>query len=213
MKIVNYGLLLLAFASIAAAPAQAKQPEIDTSDSALITVDGLYPVRHTRVDVAYAKPDLDLSQYSKVMVAPVSIAYDKRSFELSEEQLQRMDGYFRAALDEQLSENGYEVVTASGRDVLLVEASIVDLYVNRSAEPPVGRSKVFTATSGEMTLIGELKDSMSGETLVRFADRQRPRSYWSRSTSVSEWSEVSRAFRFWAGILHERLDVFHGPAN
>lgn len=210
MKTFNYGVLLLMLALMVGGIADAKEPEIDTSDSALVTVDGLYPVKHTRIDVAYAKPDLDLSQYNKVMVAPVSIAYKKRSFELGEEQIERMEEYFIAALNDQLTEEGYEIVGSPGPDVLLVEASIVDLYVNRPPERSVGRTTVFTASSGEMTLIGELKDSKSGEILVRFADRQQPRSHWARSTSVSEWSEVRRAFRFWAGILQERLDVFHG---
>lgn len=213
MNILNCGVLLLALTSMAAGVVHAKEPEIDTSDSALMTVDGLYPVTHTRIDIAHAKPDLDLSQYDKVMVAPVSVAYERRSFELTEKQVKRMDEYFVAALNDRLTEKGYEVVATPAPNVLLVEASIVDLYVNRPTEPSVGRSTVFTATSGEMTLIGELKDSMSGEILVRFADRRRPRSYWSRSTSVSEWSEVRRAFEFWADILRERLDVFHGSTN
>lgn len=213
MKITNYLFSIMAIALVIVAPASAKEPKIDTSDDALITVDGLYPVEHTRIDLAFAKPDLDLSPYNKVMVAPVAIAYKKESFELTEKQVERMDEYFVSALNEQLTENGYEVVTTPGRDVLLVSASIVDLYVNRPTKEPVGRSTVFTAESGEMTLIGELTDSMSGEILVRFADRRRPRSHWARSTSVAEWSEVRRAFKFWAGILHERLDVFHGSTD
>ena len=209
MKPINQIALLLILTLLVSAPAMAKEPEIDTSDPAKATVDGLYPVKHSRIDVAFAKPALDLSRYSKIMIAPVSIAYKKDSFELSEAQVERMDQYFLDALNDQLTENGYEVVATPGRDVLLVKANIVDLMVNRPAEPSIGRTTVFTATSGEMTLIGELKDSMSGEILVRFSDRQRPRSHWSRSTAVSEWSEVRRAFRFWAEILHKRLDVFH----
>lgn len=209
MKTKNVLFVLAATLLVSAGSLMAKQPEIDTSDSTRMTVDGLYPVKHTRFDVAFAKPDFDLSPYDKVLVAPVSIYYKRDSFELTEKQVAKMEKYFFAALNDQLTEKGYEVVNTPGQDVLLVEASIADLYVNRPTEPSIGRTKIFTASSGEMTLIGELRDSLSGEILVRFADRQQPRSHWAQSTSVSEWSEVRRAFKFWTGILHDRLEAFH----
>lgn len=204
-------IVIATVASILAStgPALAKKPVIDTSDEARMTVDGLYPVVHGRMDEAFAKPDLDLSPYTKVMVAPAGIAYRRNSIELTEDQAEKMLRYFHEAFVRQLADRGYPLVEAAGPDVLLVEADIVDLSVNRPTEPSIGRTEIFTATSGEMTLIGELKDSESGEILVRFADRQRPRSYWMRSTSVSEWAEVRRAFDFWARILRDRLDAFH----
>lgn len=202
-------IAIVAAALATTGTAWAKKPVIDTSDASRMTADGLYPVVHGRLDEAFAKPDLDLSPYTKVMVVTPGIAYRRDSFELTDEQAAKMVRYFHEALAEEFEESGYSVADAAGPDVLLVEANIVDLTINRPTGPSVGRTKIFTATSGEMTLIGELKDSSSKEILVRFADRQRPRSHWSQSTSVSEWSEVRRAFRFWAGILRDRLDTFH----
>lgn len=213
MKTLVQVTAIALFAIGAAEIASAKEPVIDTSDPSKMTVDGLYPVKHSRIDVAFAREGLDLGPYDAVMVAPVSIAYQRRSHVLSNDQVERMGQYFTETLSEELNDNGYQLVTSPGASVLLLEASIVDLKINRPTKPPVGRTTVFTAESGEMTLIGELKDSMSGQILVRFADRQRPRSYWAQSTSVSEWSEVRRAFRFWAGILTERLDAFHSAAE
>ena len=182
-----------------------------TSDKApTTTVDGLRLVEDTRTDVVYEKPGMSLAGYDKVLLGPVSIAYKRGSAELTDRQTARMRREFREALEEALAEGGYALVTEPAREVLLVEAGIVDLYVNRPTRPSAGRDVLFTATSGEMTLVGELRDSVSGEVLVRFGDRERPRSYWQRSTSVSEWSEARRAFRFWAGILREGLDRFHG---
>lgn len=195
---------------LAATPALAKKPTIDTSDASAMTVDGLYPVKHGRLDYAVAKPDFDLGQYDKVKVVQPTIAYRRNSYELNEKQAQQLINYFNEAVTERLEESGYTVVDSVGRDVLLVESNIIDLEVNRPTEPSVGRSSIFTASSGTMTLIGELKDSMSGEILARFADKQQPRRYWAESTRVSEWSEARRAFKFWAKILGERLDAFHG---
>ncbi len=213
MKTLVQVMAIALFAIGAAGIASAKEPVIDTSDPSKMTVDGLYPVKHSRIDVAFAREGLDLGPYDEVMVAPVSIAYQRKSHELSDDQVAQMGRYFSETLSEELSESGYQLVTSPGANVLLLEANIVDLKINRPTKPSVGRTTVFTAESGEMTLIGELKDSMSGQVLVRFADRQRPRSYWAQSTSVSEWSEVRRAFRFWAGILTERLDAFHSATD
>ncbi|MDJ0751803.1 MAG: DUF3313 family protein [Woeseiaceae bacterium] len=209
MEIRNVLTAVLFSVLVVTSSAWAKKPVIDTSDSSQMTIDGLYPVVHSRLDEAFAKPDLDLSEYAKVMIATPDIAYRKRSSELSDEQAVRMIRYFHEAVTAELEDGGYSLVETAGTDVLLIEANIVDLMINRPTEPSIGRTTVFTATSGEMTLIGELKDSTSGEILARFADRNRPRSYWSQSTVVSEWSEVRRAFKFWAGILGDRLNAFN----
>ena len=200
---------LLAALLFAATPAMAKKPTIDTSDKSAMTIDGLYPVKHGRLDYAVAKPDFDLGRYNKVKVVQPTIAYQRNSYELSEKQAQKLIEYFNEALSERLVESGYTVVDSVGSDVLLIESNIIDLEINRPTEPSVGRTSIFTASSGTMTLIGELKDSMSGEILARFADKQQPRRYWAESTRVSEWSEARRAFNFWAKILGERLDAFH----
>lgn len=209
MKISIWLLSLIVSAFVASEPAAAKKPTIDTSDESRMTIDGLYPVKHSRLDDAFAKPDFDLSQYTKVKVVEPGISYRRKSFELSEQQSEKLVRLFTETLEAQLQKGGYELVDSVGRDVLLVEANIIDLQINRPTEPSVGRTSIFTASSGEMTLIGELKDSVSGEVLARFADKQRPRSHWAESTSVSEWAEARRAFRFWAKILGERLDAFH----
>ena len=202
------GAIVAAFL-VTATPALAKKPSIDTSDQSTMTIDGLYPVMHGRLDYAVAKPDFNLGQYNKVKVVQPTIAYRRNSYELSEKQAQKLIEYFNEALSERLVESGYTVVDSVGSDVLLIESNIIDLEINRPTEPSVGRTSIFTASSGTMTLIGELKDSMSGEILARFADKQQPRRYWAESTRVSEWSEARRAFRFWAKILGERLDAFH----
>lgn len=191
----------------------ATDPVAQVSDSSSLTVDGLRPVTNSRLDEAFAVPGLDLSPYTKVMVAPGDISYHRDSYELTDRQVAMMSRYFGEALIDELEEGGYSLVNSAGPDVLLVEVDIVDLMVNRPTEPSVGRTTIFTATSGEMTLAGKLRDSTSGELLARFEDRQRPRSYWSRSTSVSEWSEARRAFDFWAEILRERLDAFHDRSS
>ena len=187
------------------------EPMVNTEPGAYVSPDGLYMVENARMDIVMVKPDLDLTQYDSISLAPVSIAYKRGSYELTNEQHEQMLATFNEVLAEELDEGDYDMTTQTGPNVLQANVKIIDLYVNRPTDMRTrsSRDRIFTATSGEISLIGELRDSESGELLVQFADRNQPRRYWAESTSVSEWSEVRSAFRFWADILKTRLDYFH----
>ena len=70
-------------------------------------------------------------------------------------------------------------------------------------------------TKGEATLVLELQDSQSGETLARAVDRRAadplddPGTNVSRVTSVEAWSEVRRVARRWASTVTRRIDQLH----
>ncbi len=50
-------------------------PSIDTSPEAEVTFDGLYPVKGGTASAAWARPDADISRYSKIMLQGVGIEY------------------------------------------------------------------------------------------------------------------------------------------
>ena len=50
-------------------------PVVDTSAEAEVTFDGLYPVKGGSADAAWARPNVDISQYSKIMLQGVGIEY------------------------------------------------------------------------------------------------------------------------------------------
>jgi len=70
---------------------------------------------------------------------------------------------------------GYQVVTEPGPDTLLVIPAIVDLYITAPDTNVAARSRTYTANSGRMTLVLELRDSVTGETLARVVDSQSGR--------------------------------------
>ena len=53
----------------------AREPSIQMGPNAEVTVDGLHRVDDSKMALAYVKPDVDLSGYTKIMLDPVSIAY------------------------------------------------------------------------------------------------------------------------------------------
>lgn len=176
--------------------------------SAVTNDEGLVRIENSRFDDVWILPNFDLLSYDSVIVAPPTITYEhaRPDNELTSRQTELMTRYFREALEETFAEN-YRLVSEPSVRTLRVHANIVDLNVNVPTEPPMfGRSRVFTASSGEMTLSAEVFDANSGELLARVIDREAPRTYWHEVTSISEWADVRQAFYFWSGIAKRRMD-------
>ncbi len=72
----------------------------------------------------------------------------------------------------------------------------------------MGRGDVYLSSVGEITLILEVVDSMSGEVIVRAVERRAlDRSGMAmRSSTVNTWAEVRRVTRRWATTLRDGLD-------
>jgi hypothetical protein len=194
-KVISTGMVVAAAGCASSPP-----PTLQTGPEAEVTVDGLVRVDNPVVAVAYRKPDLDLTPYTRFMLDPVEVAYQKdpgnvrrsgyagagNNFALSTSQMESFRGRFQEAVVEALTEDdGYELTT----------------------EPAV-----YTRSYGLVTLVLDLHDSQSGEILARAADRRDPtRDTSSSLASVNTAmvrSDVNRLFRHWADLLRERLDAF-----
>ncbi|HWM29537.1 MAG TPA: hypothetical protein VNQ14_13830, partial [Woeseiaceae bacterium] len=66
-------LACLALVAVVAGGCASKPPEIDTSPGAETTFDGLHRVANARADEAWARPGLDLSGYTKIMLENAGI--------------------------------------------------------------------------------------------------------------------------------------------
>ncbi len=200
-----------------AATVLAQQPK--NLDEAM-SYDGLQKINIKGIDMAYALPGATLSGYSKVMIDPIGVRFHKdwkptvpgstRSLSPSDQQKIR-DKVAKVVSDafvEELKKGGYTVVTEPGPDVLLVRAAIVNLYVTAPDVMTPGRTKVYTVSAGEMTLIAELADSETGETIARVLDRYQARTTGSfqLSSGVFSASEGRSAATSWARILRGELD-------
>jgi len=201
------------------------EPTLQTGPNAEVTLDGLVRVDNAAVPVVYVKPDMDLKPYTRFMLDPVEVAYKKDpgnrrssgvagaegNFALTPSQMENLRNTFQETIVEALTrDNGYELVTEPGPDVLRVTAALLDLVV-RVPTDRSGRQDVFTRSYGEVSLILELRDSQSGEILVRAGDRQDPtRDADIRMAEVSPSyvrADTLRLFRYWANLFRERLDA------
>jgi hypothetical protein len=68
-------ILLLVAVCFFAVGCATKSPTAKTGPDAEATFDGLYEYENTRVDVAWAEPDLDLSGYWKIIPVNLGIEY------------------------------------------------------------------------------------------------------------------------------------------
>ena len=224
-KIFSTGILV-AVAGCASTPTP--PPTLQTGPDAEVTVDGLVRVDHAVVPVAYRKPDMDLSQYTRFMLDSVEVAYQRDpgnrrrspmggggdNFALSPSQMETLKGMFQEAVVEALTkDDGYELTTESGPDVLRITASLIDLVV-RVPTDLGGRQDVYTRSYGLVSLILELRDSQSGEILVRAGDRRDPTrgtsNHLAEVSPVFVRADMNRLFQYWADLMRERLDAFRG---
>ena len=212
----------LALAAGCSAPA----PVIDADAP---TYDGMVPVRDSGLKEAWLKPDIDLSRYEQMLLLPVEVQFravrpaalsavgrsQDREFPLSPADQQRLVDTVTGVFREELAKSRHlALVTESGPDVLLVRTSLLDIVSKVPPEEP-GRSEIYLDEVGAATLVLELQDAQSGETLARAVDRRAadPVDYTgtnvSRVTSVQAWTEVRRVARRWASLVTQRIDQLH----
>jgi hypothetical protein len=116
----------------------------------------------------------------------------------------------REEFEKELVEAGIEQAQAPAEDVLEIVVSVKDLFAVAPDLQRVGQSDVYAVSAGEMTLVGELRDSVSGEAEFRFYDNQqgdqrtmRPRRiYWNENES-----EARRIARDWAQLMRKAVQA------
>jgi hypothetical protein len=191
--------------------------------------DGLVLQTGTRLGAVWVKPDAEIVAYRSVMIDPVEVSF-ARNWDPNRggrSQLGRLDAgdmaaiqagvadLFRETFRAELERGGYQLVDVAGPDTLRVTAAIVDLYVNAPDTMTAGRSRTYTANSGRMTLVAELRDSMTGEILARAVDARSGRSTgtWNVTNRVTNTADARRAMGIWATALRQALDEMYGRAT
>lgn len=205
-------------------------PVVDTSAEAEVTFDGLYPVKGGSADAAWARPNVDISQYSKIMLQGVGIEYRPGGesgrlysaasridhFEITDEQKRKFEEVLREAFLKELGRSEhFTIVDEAGPDVLLIRGGLLDV-VSFVPPEPIGRGGIYLSRVGEATLVLEIRDSVSEAIFVRAVDRRAAENTargFSESNPVTNKVEVRRMASTWARLLRERLDALAAPAT
>lgn len=221
--------LALAFLSLASGGCATPTPTIDSGPNAEVTFDGLHEVQNSAADKAWAMPDLDLSGYTKIKLQSAGIEYrpggesgrgsmsrsSSGPFEITVEQKARFQEIVGQILLEELGKSErFTLVKEPGPDVLLIRGALLDV-VSYVPPEPMGRSEIYLTEIGEVTLVLEIRDSITDAILVRVIDRDSigDDGMMRNSNRVTNTSEVKQVIRRWTSTLRDRLDSFSGYAN
>ena len=226
MKLIGPILLVFLLAGCASST-----PTLDTSPDAEVTFDGLFPVKGGSFDAAWARDDVDLTKYTKLMLEGVGVEYrpggeggrmwqartTAQHFEVTERQKAEFEALMAEVFTEELGKSKkFTIVDEPGPDVLLIKGALLDVV--SFVPPDVGtssRDRIYLSRVGEATLVLELRDSITEAILARAIDRRAAESQWnfSESNRVRNRSEVRRLAATWARMLRTRLDEFGGAVD
>ncbi|TYK66187.1 DUF3313 family protein [Colwellia echini] len=186
--------------------------------------DGLALVKSTTSTVAYEKAGLDLSEYTKVLILPSTVAFKKdwqkvynRSqsspgTRVTDADVMRMKTETANILDEVfnkefLTDKDIKIVTEVTSNTIILKPAIVNLDVT-SADNNGGNSRTVTQETGGATLYLEAFDGVSGEILARVvtsaAASDMTQQYW--SSGVTNKASATNMFTKWAKALVAKFE-------
>jgi hypothetical protein len=184
------------------------------------TWDGLVEVNSRRMDAAFLAPGADFRPFKKVMIDEPEVAFRQNwlrdvnrsmsSGRVTEADAQRIiqsvETDVTQIFAEEFRRGGYEVVTQPGLDVLRLRSAVLDLVVNAPDVRTSGRSRTFTASAGEATLVLEARDAWGNSLLARAVDRRETRRIAGQANRVTNTADFRALARDWARISVRKLD-------
>jgi len=211
--------ILLTFAAMAIAGCSSAPATIQEGPNAEVSFDGLHAVDNSAFRQAWADPDIDFSRYNKIMPGGAFFEYravkktssttrarsSGREFYIDEDAREKLKEEVSTIFNEELAKSTrFTVADAPGPDVLIIRGGLHDV-----PPEPIGRGNIYLSSVGEITLILEVVDSMSGEVIARAVERraaERGGGMAVQANTVTTWAEVRRLTRRWATTLRNGLD-------
>jgi hypothetical protein len=190
--------------------------------------DGLVRQSGTRLDAVFLKPGAQIGAFETVLLDPVSVSFasnwDPNRGTRSIGRLSAADiagikddlaRLFQETFRAELGRGGFKLVEEAGPQTLRATAAIIDLYVTAPDAMSPGRTRVYTANTGRMTLVIELRDSVTGEILARAVDQQSGRGtgMWTVTNSVMNTADARRAIGVWASSLRRAMEDVYPQAR
>lgn len=196
------------------AQAESELPEVSS--------DGLHLLKTSKVRVAYVKPGVDLTHYSKVKLLDCYVDFKKnwqKEYNLDEVGLSgqvkdkdaekikdKLAAEFRTVFTESLTKAGYPVVEDIGSGVLLLRPALLNVDVSAPDILTAGPSRTLVKSAGDMTLFLELYDASTSTLLARIIDpRADNQAYAKLASGVTNKAAADRILRTWANLLAENL--------
>lgn len=175
------------------------------------TYESFRPVQNPNVDIVYVGSTADFSGYRRLMIEEMGIFFPTGAAP-SDTDIQRVRSAFQNAFRTQVA--GYDIVTSPAEDVLKVKASLLDLRNATALDlPDISHDVNRILEPGKLTFMIEMRDSRSGNLLLRAADTEKsPRIDLAEGDSANA-NEVNAAAQHWAQLFRNFLDTNLRPAT
>ena len=202
-----------------AAPSTA-EPRTRAEAAAAWSEDGLERREVRGLDLLYVRLGADLSVYRRIWLRPVEVSF-QRDWARAQERatgtrirprdFQQVRDDMVAAVQSQvareLQRDGYVLADGPAEDVLELRVRVTELYLNSADLPSANMVRNYTLSFGHMTLVADLRDSVTGDAVMRVLDRTIGRDYGFLrfTTRVENAREVGHAAQDWAAALARQL--------
>ena len=183
--------------------------------------DGLVKVRTRQVELGWVRPGADFRPYTKVIIDRTQVAFRPdyiKDYNLNAGTMPRLtpedankimtaaQTNFDDIFADAFKKAGYEVVTATGPDVLRVNSGILDLNVNAPMGGTDGQTQRIIS-AGDAALIVEVRDTVTNALLGRIADRRETQRLGLQiATHASLLFDFRQLFTLWSDICVKGLN-------
>lgn len=133
------------------------------------TPDGLVLVEERRDGVLFVRPDHGIGPEHRYHLSQVLLTYQADSNRFSSGQETRMREYVEDGTIGAMSQRGKQMTSRAGRCVLQMGVGLIDIELVQPNGS--GSSTSMLTTWGGVTLVVDLRDSVTGEPLLRYGRR------------------------------------------
>ncbi len=220
MRSDRSSMLLLALAGLALLcrfGVSVAQPIFAIGDDAEVTEEGLHRIDPLIMEAAWARPEFDLSGYTRVLLMPTAVqfrdvperatdALTRRNTEewpVDEDRKEWLREKWRTALEARFSEDsridGFQGDTSN---VLVVQAFLADVVSRIPPYSVVGSVISYVSDPWSASIILELRDAQTAQLLARTIDRRNARGLM----DIGEvWIRTGDLLPRWAQVVDQRL--------
>ncbi|MBW8190356.1 DUF3313 domain-containing protein [Neiella marina] len=182
--------------------------------------DHLVATASDKVDELYLKQGADFSHYDSLALTVADVGFRKNAYRSSfntrgqmkramETVTPKIQLLFDETFREVIEEHGhYTMSDKRGDNTLLVVPKLINVYLANLGEMThTSSARVYAESAGEMTLVLELYDSVSGEILARVVDNKEATDWGHmvRQTSIDNNQQIRRMVKGWATDLNNGL--------
>ena len=211
-RLLTIGLVAVAAVTLHAFP-DASAKEKPTQEW-----DGLVPKYNDKLENVWVRPNVRFKAYKRIRLPPVEVTFakdwspDRGTRSPTNEEIQNIRSglaqMFHKEFAKHLARGGYVITDSNGDDVLIVQAALANLYVNGPQASNSDLARAQTMTTGRVSVVMQLSDSVTQQLLARVVDTQYgdERGNLSWSSAVADSDEARRIIDGWAYALRLGLD-------